>query len=241
MADFPVAVGALAAADRPAAGSPLASSADQTVKYRFGRTGCVLHCRFLGATTMKVRLILRAVTLCLLAGLLGTAAFATEPLARTNGELGLNLGTMFLDVSSDEILDGGNAIRLDARGGYMFTDSLELEGQYIVAFNSDSDIDADFDMIFINGLFNFHPNQGTVPYVLLGIGQMNADFEAFDTVISDDNSAYQIAIGSRFFFGWRKRMATRVELSAISAELFDEDSFHFSISTGLTWRIGHER
>ncbi len=190
---------------------------------------------------MKAKLIARLACLGMLTLGLSSAAHATEPLARGNGEFGLNVGAMFLDVSSDDIIDGGNLIRLDARAGFMFTENLQLEGQYIVGFNHDNEIDADFDMIFLNGLYNFHPNQGTVPYVLVGIGSMNAEFDSFGDVIDDDNSAYQIAVGSRFFFGWKKKIATRIELSAISAELFNEDSFHFSVVSGVTWRLGHQR
>jgi len=190
---------------------------------------------------MQMRTLMRTAALCLLASSLAGPAFATEPLSATNGEFGLNFGTLILDVSSDQILEGGNAYRLDARAGYMITDHFEIEGQYIVAFNSGDDVDTDFDMLFVNGLFNFHPSPATMPYLMVGVGQMNADYEFLGTVVSDDNDSYQLGVGSRFFFGDERGVATRIELSAISAELFNDDSFHFSITTGITWRIGRQR
>ena len=78
-----------------------------------------------------------------------------------------------------------------------------------------------------------------MPYVLVGAGSTTIEVEAFGTE-DDEAAGYQAAVGSRFFVGTRKKMAVRVELSAISEDTFNERSTHFNLAAGLTWRIGAE-
>jgi len=56
--------------------------------------------------------------------------------------------------------------------------------------------------------------------------------------VDDTGTGWQIAGGSRFFFGGTKRVAVRVELSIVGENTFDENSTHYSATAGFTWRIG---
>ena len=46
---------------------------------------------------------------------------------------------------------------------------------------------------------------------------------------------------SRFFFGDKKRVAVRVEMSVIDEGTFDETSTHVSLTGGFTWRLGGQK
>ena len=56
--------------------------------------------------------------------------------------------------------------------------------------------------------------------------------------VDDSGVAYQIGGGSRFFFGDKKRVAVRVELSVIDEDTFDMTSTHVGLTGGFTWRLG---
>jgi hypothetical protein len=158
-----------------------------------------------------------------------------------NGELGFDLGYTHLDPDVAASSDGA---RFTFRGGYCFTELFELEGEVFGFASTESggvDITTGFGGNFVDAVFNFHPSaKGIVPYVLggLGYGTMTIDFDPGGSV-DDSGGAWQIAAGSRFFFGGTKRVAVRVEASIVGVDAFDENSTHSSVTAGFTWRIGN--
>jgi len=180
------------------------------------------------------------VTLCL--ALLG-AAPAWAGLDAKNGELGFDLGYTHFD---SDVSDKG-AARFNFRGGYCFNKLFELEGQGAGMASEDTGGFADLYTVltidFVNAVFNFHPsNKEIVPYVLVGIGHATLEFDLDPGPKVDDSGvAYQIAGGSRFFFGAKHRVAVRVELSVIDEDTFDQTSTHVSLTGGFTWRLGGQK
>ena len=179
------------------------------------------------------------ITLCLA---LVCAPPAQAGLDAKNGELGFDLGYAHFDPN---VSDKG-AARFNFRGGYCFTKLFELEGEGVGIASEDTgavDVMTTLGIDFVNGVFNFHPsNKGIVPYVLVGIGAATLTFDLDPGPKVDDNGvAYQIAGGSRFFFGMKKRVAVRVELSVINENTFDETSTHYSVTGGFTWRLGGKK
>ncbi|SRR6266571_1699270 len=181
-----------------------------------------------------------SITLCL------ALAFATPALAgldAKNGEIGFDFGYTHFDP---DVSDRG-AFRLNlVRGGYCFNKLFELEGEGVGIASEDTgavDVMTTLGIDFVNGVFNFHPsNKGIVPYILVGIGAATLTFDLDPGPKVDDNGvAYQIAGGSRFFFGMKKRVAVRVELSVINENTFDETSTHYSVTGGFTWRLGGQK
>jgi opacity protein-like surface antigen len=153
-----------------------------------------------------------------------------------NWEVGFGLGLTEFD---SELTDESGEY-LDVRGGYFLTDRFQLEGQVSDGSTDEDFVDIALTSLFANAVFNFRPGKEVVPYVLVGAGSTTLEIEAFGTV-DDEASAFQAAVGSRFFVGSRKKMAIRVELNAISEDTFDERSTHFNLAAGLTWRIGAAR
>src|SRR4029077_5460512 len=80
--------------------------------------------------------------------------------------------------------------------------------------------------VLANGVLNFHPRRGVVPYVLAGIGLAKTKLEAVGLSSSDTDTAYQIAGGCRFFLGERSAAALRIELSILGSEAFEHSYFH---------------
>lgn len=181
--------------------------------------------------------ILEAAIIALVVGAL-TPAPAHAGLGKGNGEVGFAFGfTQFDDNVTDD--SGG---RFDIRGGYMFSKLFQLEGQVtasVVPEVEGSPIDLSLSSFFVNGVFNFYPGPQTVPYALVGVGSATLEFS--DGISIDDSSnSWQVAAGSRFFFGKSKRPAFRVELSYQSEDTFDESSNHLSMVFGFSWRLGKE-
>jgi len=86
-------------------------------------------------------------------------------------------------------------------------------------------------------VFNFHPKDSIVPYVLGGVGRANLSVDAPGGSISDQSNAIEVAIGSRFYFGAKKNAGLRVELESLNEKTFDESSTHNDINVGFTWRF----
>lgn len=182
------------------------------------------------------------VTVCLaLAG----ATPALAGLDPGNGELGFDLGYARLEANaSDE--DRTGAARFNFRGGYCFNKMFELEGMGAGLGSEDPGAGTATTTLavdFVDAVFNFHPtNVHIVPYVLVGTGYatliINPDF---GDRIEESGAAFQIAGGSRFFYGVKKRVAFRVELSAISEDTFDKRQIHVSLTGGFTWRLGGQK
>ena len=170
------------------------------------------------------------------------AAPALAGLDARNGELGFDLGYTHFDSN---VSDKG-AARFNFRGGYCFTKLFELEGEGAGMASYDSgfpEIVTALSIDFVNAVFNFHPsNKQVVPYVLAGVGHATLSIELDPGPDVDDSGvAYQIAGGSRFFFGDKKRVAVRVELSVIDEDTFDMTSTHVSLTGGFTWRLGGQK
>ena len=159
---------------------------------------------------------------------------AVAGIGEGNWEVGFDLGVT--DFDSDVADDTG--FYFDVRGGYFFGDTFQLEGQISDSSTEEGPFDISLTSLFVNAVFNFHPKEHIVPYVLLGVGSTTLDIEAFGGSLDDDAVGYQVAVGSRFFVGSRKKMAVRVELIGLSEDSFDDRSRHLSLVAGLSWRLG---
>jgi opacity protein-like surface antigen len=159
-------------------------------------------------------------------------------IGKGNGEIGFDFGFAQVD---DEITDDSGG-RFSFRGGYFFSDLFQLEGQstaIIVSEVEGTNVDITLSMFFVNAVFNFRPNEQLVPYALAGFGSANLEFSN-GASIDDDSGAWQVAVGSRFFFGKSRRPSVRVELSYLSEDTFDESSSHVTAVVGFSWRLGRE-
>src|SRR5215510_11454356 len=163
---------------------------------------------------------------------------ASAGVGKGNGEIGFDFGVTDFDkkVSSET---GG---RFVFRGGYHFTDLFQLEGQDGGSATRETiagrDVDISVSTFLVDGVFNFHPKKETIiPYVLIGAGGAYTKFED-GSKVDDSGFAYELAAGSRFFFGKKDQVAVRVEISALWEDTFDETSTHTSLTTGFTWRLG---
>jgi hypothetical protein len=167
-----------------------------------------------------------------------TPAFAG--LDARNGEIGFDVGYAHLDPDVAAASDGG---RFTFRGGYCFTQLFELEGEGVGIGSKKTggvDVTTGIGINFVDAVFNFHPrSKGIVPYVLggLGYGTTTIDLDPGGKV-DDSGGAWQIAAGSRFFFGGTKRVAVRVELALLGIDTFDDSTTNSSVTAGFTWRIG---
>ena len=182
-------------------------------------------------------LAIAVLSLCLIAGTPPVAA----QIADRQWELGFGLGSANLDSSGEDFdLD----LRADVRGGYLFSDRFELEAQVIQA---DAIFDAHLLAWMVNAVFNFRTDQRIVPYVLVGAGAYELDESDFlgdllggdDEDLREEDTAFQVGFGSRFFVGKKRRMAVRLELSNLwlDTDLFTSDR-HASFTTGLSWALG---
>ena len=154
-------------------------------------------------------------------------------------EWGLGFGSANLD-SSDEDFDLDS--RIDFRGGYLFSDTFQLEAQVIRA---DAALDATLAALMLNAVFNLRPKGKVVPYLLLGGGYSELeDVSLLGTApaLSDRSTAFQMGFGSRWFRGAKRRMAIRAELSTlwINTDTFESDR-HTSLTVGLSWMVSENR
>jgi opacity protein-like surface antigen len=163
---------------------------------------------------------------------LALAAPAAADVREGNGEIGFDFG--FTDFDS-EVADD-DADRFVIRGGYHFSDLFQLEGHLAVSNADEVFLETTLSTLMVNAVFNFHPKDTIVPYVFVGAGRANLEFDFFSE--DDDALAAQVGGGSRFFFGKNKRVAVRVELSHLTEDTFDETSEHTSFVVGFTWRLG---
>ena len=163
---------------------------------------------------------------------------ALAEISKGNGEVGFDYGNTSYD--SDTGLDSSDS--LSVRGGYFMTRMFQIEGQYISANSSTDDlgttIEASTDIMMVNGVFNFHPKPAITPYVLVGVGQAKVAVDMLGASTDDSGTAYQVAAGSRFFFGKSQRAAIRVDLSRVSQDTFDESTTNTTFAGGFCWRIG---
>lgn len=151
-----------------------------------------------------------------------------------SGEIGADVG--YTDFDSDVTTESGTDFAL--RGGYNFTKLFEIEGQLAQSSASDSGADISMNTMMVNAVFNFHAKDTIIPYVLGGLGQANLEFDTPLGNVDDSAGAYQLAFGTRFFFGESQRAGLRVELSTLSEKTFDETSRHSGLNVGFTWKLG---
>ncbi len=185
------------------------------------------------------------------------AAPASAGVFEGNGEIGFDVGWMDLDDRGHH----GDENRVTFRGGYHFNDLFQLEGQLIGGGTGGPEGTEVLGGIFANAVFNWHPAEAVVPYALVGVGAVEMESFAFFHChghpchlgdhgrhgghgYHDDHEAsgaVQVGIGSRFFFGL-SRTAARVEASLMAFEDdFGRDQELFSLTVGLTWRLGRRR
>ena len=158
-----------------------------------------------------------------------------------NGEIGFDYGNT--DYDNNTGLDSSDSLSL--RGGYFMSRMLEIEGQYISSDDSSFGTDVDMNFLMVNGVFNFHPSETIVPFVMAGVGRANVEVSVPSFLglpgfsVDDSSLAYQIGGGTRWFFGKEKRAALRFDLSLVNEDTFDESSTHTTFAGGFSWRLGN--
>jgi len=194
--------------------------------------------RSLGVRPLSLAVLLAAATL-----------FATGPAAagvyESNGEIGLDFGGIQPDGGRDDLEEN----RIGFRGGYHLSDRFQLEGQLFGFDVEEGREQREVGAFLLNAVFNFHPSESVVPYVLIGVGGVDLDLgddrhsHGHSRGHHDDDGepAVQLAVGSRFFFG-RGRTGVRLEASLLAFEDdLDRDRELVSLVAGLTWRLGKYR
>lgn len=150
-------------------------------------------------------------------------------------ELGLDLGAIELDSRTND--DTDLVFRL--RGGYFFTERLEVEGQIFTTVNV---FGGDLETLMINVVYGLSEGRRTQPYVLAGIG--SASFERAEgglfgdrVRIDEDGFAYQAGVGGRFAFTRSGRFGGRLELSVLREDTLG-DATHVIATAGLLVAFG---
>lgn len=154
------------------------------------------------------------------------------------GEIGAGVGYTSMDSnkSVSNTNDAGTAVGV--RGGYNFTKLFELEGQVADTSASDSGVNIGLNTYMVNAVFNFHPKDSIEPYVLGGVGYANLSADSSLGSVSDSSNAFQVAVGSRFFFGEKKQAGLRVELASLNERTFSTSSIHNDLNVGFIWMFG---
>ena len=181
--------------------------------------------------------------LALLALALSAAPPVAAGMGKGNGEIGFDFGVTDLDTDYHH----DDAAGVTIRGGHFLTDAVEIEGQ-LGAYASTDLVWSDVTLrtLMVDAVFNFRPNTSVMPYVLVGAGVANVEYDDwFDLLpgpsVDDDSAAFQAGGGSRFFFGKAKKVAVRLDLTFLKEETFDRSSTHARFTVGFTWRLGGER
>jgi opacity protein-like surface antigen len=151
-----------------------------------------------------------------------------------NAEVGAGVG--YTSFDSNKTNESGTALAV--RGGYNFTKLFELEGQISDTSASDSGVDIAMNAYMVNAVFNFHPKESIEPYVLGGVGYASLSADDGFGSVSDSSNAFQLAVGSRFFFGAKMQAGLRVELASLAEDTFNESSIHNDLNVGFIWRFG---
>ena len=167
-------------------------------------------------------------------------------ITKGDGELGFDLGA----TTWDDDLGGRTAAMVKLRGGYCLTKRFEIEGQaaYTVHFEPGAlsssngndpsfEVDQNMTQLFLSGVFNFPSKSGNIiPYVLGGVGWTNLSFP--NAHVDDTSSAWQTAVGSRFFYGDHDQVAFRIEVALLFDDVFDQSNRDQQYAFGFTWRLG---
>ena len=180
------------------------------------------------------------IALALLALVLSMALPAAAGMGKGDGEIGFDFGVTDLDTdySQDE------AAGLTFRGGVFITDLVEIEGQ-LAAYTASNLYSSHVTLktLMVDAVFNFRPNTSVMPYVLVGTGIANVDYDRWwddlpSHVIDDSSIAFQAGGGSRFFFGKAKKVAVRVDLTVLNEKTFERSATPARFTVGFTWRLG---
>jgi hypothetical protein len=171
----------------------------------------------------------------MLAGvLLPGAAIAADIGPR--GEIGIDAG--YADLVEEK---GGGAPLVAVRGGYHFTSWFELEGEAAwISPDCPEGECSDLWIALINFVFGFRPTPGVAPYLYFGFGYTDFEQDIDPGAIQlledpfEGQAVYQAGVGSRFFFGEKKRTGLRVE----AYETFFEDDESPGAQLGIVWRLG---
>lgn len=171
------------------------------------------------------------------------AAPAAAPGAVVLGAGAGEIGADFAVIRIDSDLTDVRGDRYALRAGMLFSRMLQWEGEITRATVSEdllpgAEKKVTVAMALANVIVNFHPRKNVVPYLLAGIGVGQMKLEAIGLSSRETANAYQIAGGSRFFFGDRSRVAARIALSLLASEGFDERYVHASLGAGITFRVG---
>lgn len=164
---------------------------------------------------------------------------AHAEIGQGNSEIGVTYGNTSYDSNTG--LDSSDSIAL--RGGYFLTNMFQIEGQFATAEANSKDFGADVkastDLMMVNGVFNFLNKKAITPYALVGMGQAKVNVDATGLGSTNDSgTAYQVAAGTRFFFGKEKRAAFRIDVSRVTEDTFDEKSTNTTVAGGFSWRLG---
>ncbi len=175
---------------------------------------------------------------------LGAPVFAASAPSKSGtdsrGELGFGFGQS--NVGADDI-GVDTAQFLGLRGGYNFNPQFQIEGQFSKASeNGDvagTGVDSTIQLYMVNAVLNFHPpKKDFVPYVMAGVGRADVSVDSGPISANDNSVAYQVGGGTRVFFGERKLMAFRADVSLMKESTFDENSTFTTFTGGLTFRLG---
>jgi opacity protein-like surface antigen len=162
---------------------------------------------------------------------------ASAQVDQGKGEIGAGVGYTSFDSNKSISNTNESGTALGIRGGYNFTKLFELEGQFADTSASDSGVDLTMNTYMVNAVFNFHPKDSIEPYVLGGLGHANLSVDSPSGSVSDGSNAFQVAVGSRFFFGAKKNAGLRIELASLNEKTFDESSTHNDLNVGFIWRF----
>ena len=181
------------------------------------------------------------VILCVVAGaaVLAPAAPGATGFGRGDGEIGAD----FALARFDSNLTDATGDRYSLRAGRRLGPRLQWEGEItrITAREEllpGADLRVTLALAFASAIVNFQQGKNVTPYLLAGIGLATMKLEAVGLSSRDTGTAYQLAGGSRFFFGERSRVALRVELSLVANEAFEHTYVHATLGAGLTFSVG---
>lgn len=183
---------------------------------------------------------MKTITTIILAALLATFLFpapaeAAGPfIGKGSTELGLDVGgSMFDDEFEDD-----TATRFGARVGYFLTDNFELELE--VARTDLNILESDLNTYMLNAGWNFQTGSHFVPYVQVGAGMADYQYDEFlgDTSLDDTGLALKGAVGTRIFFGEFDRVALRLEAGVQSIDVLDETETAINFGAGVVFRFG---
>ncbi len=175
-------------------------------------------------------------------GIAFAALLFASPAIAGIGEGDTELGIDFGQTAYDDSLMDETGTTFALRGGHFLTPMIEIEGQYLnsseEASISGTSVDTTMQLLMVNGLFNFHPREDIVPYLLVGVGRASLDIDIGGVSFDDDSMAYQFGGGSRFYFGESKRAAFRFDLTFVNEDTFSQSSTHTNVTGGFTWKLG---